>query len=213
MSKDKADHIHNLHILNKEGLLFCWARNRIWQQGKFRFLLHQSCAFNFLERSRFCYISGLSVRCQVPMFSLAQKKAWKLRCSQFHTKWIMSLGLWKEQLLCSLQAFAGSSHLLTTEQNVVWNGVLHPCSSTNPEKKFLLSVIKLVLFLEECLLTVGERNDDESTAYHTSVVSLFPWIQTALSSTVAWTPVTAERWVLIPCLCSISHNSHGLQLF
>lgn len=72
--------------------------------------------------------------------------------------------------------------LLTTEQR--W--VLHPCSSTNPENKFLLFIIKLVLVLEECLWTVGERNDDKITAYHTNIVSLFAWIQTALSSALVW---------------------------
>lgn len=71
---------------------------------------------------------------------------------------------------------------MTPEQRYV----LHPCSRTNPENKFLLSIIKLVLVLEECLLTVGERNDDEITAYDTNVVSVFACVQRALSLTLVW---------------------------
>lgn len=127
----------------------------------------------------------------------------------------------KKQLLHSLQVFSESSHLLTAEQR--W--VLHPCSSTKPENKFLLSIIKLVLFLEECLLTVGERTGDKIAAYHTNVVSLFVWVHTALSSTLVWkcySMVCHQLWcrnsphgrrrVLTPCLYSTSHKSHCLQL-
>lgn len=183
MSKDKVDHICNLHILSKEGFLFCLARNRIWQQGKFRVLLHLSWAFKFLEGSRFCHISWLSERCQVLMFSLAQIKGLEAEVHSVpHKKLIMSLGLWKKQLLHSLRVLSGSSHLLITEQR--W--VLHPYSSTNPGNRFLFFTTKLVLFVEECLSTVDERNDDKNTACHNNVVSPFAWIQTALSSALVW---------------------------
>lgn len=129
-----------------------------------------------------------------------------------HKKWIMSSGLWKDQLLPSPQAYSGSSHLLTTEGS--W--VLHPCSGTHQENKILLSMVKYALFLKECW----------STAFQ-----LLRWWNCCLSHWCCLTVcLDSERelchqlWygngdsshgrnhVLIPCLYSTSHSSHGLQL-